>query len=225
MDVGRFSVREILDRVSGTAYRIYTYKRRPCERVELTSRLAQQLAGYTLIEKDLRSVLAWFDEIEKRHDEGPVVKGHSYGRGEDRENYILIKGLFVAALTFYGKCFTKCDGRPVKLERAQLEAKFHALHDDCMEYRHNFAAHSGAKKLEHVEVALVFPKKHKVEVEFMIFRELHQPDVFWPRAGAVPLRELVDHVRGIAQRKIERLGQKIEAEEIIPNAAKYMGKS
>lgn len=225
MDTGRFSVKEILDRVSGLAYRIYTHKRRPCERVELTSRLAQQLAGYTLIEKDLRSVLAWLDEIETRHDEGPIIKGHSFGRGKDRDNYNLIKGLFVAALTFYGKCFTKCDGRPVKLERAQIEKKFQVLHDDCLEYRHNFAAHSGAKKLEHVEVALVFPKKHKAEVEFMIFLELHQPDVFWPKAGAVKLRELVEHVRGIAQRKIERLARKIETEEIIPNADKYMGKS
>ena len=222
MDTGHFNVKEFLDRVTGKVYRIYSYKRRACERVELKSRLAEQLAGYTLIEKDLRSVVSWLDEIERRHNEGPGRKGHSFGRGQDRDNYTLIKGLFVAILTFYGKCFSKCEGRPTKMERAQLDTMFHALHDDCMEYRHNFAAHSGAKKLEHVKVALVYPVKHKTQMEFMIFRELHQPDVFWPKAGAVPLRKLFEHVREKAQAKIDRLAAKIEKEEIIPNAAKYM---
>ena len=217
----QFQAKEFLDRVTGKAYRIYTYKRRACARVELTSRLAEQLAGYTLIEKDLRSVLIWLDEVESRHDEGPSEKKHSYSRGKDRENYNLIKGLFVALLTFYGKCFSKCDGRPVKLERAQLENRFHELHDDCIEYRHNFAAHSGAKKIEHVEIALVYPVKYKKEVNFMIFRELHQPDVFSPKVGAVTLRELFEHARGKALAKIDLLVEKIKNEEIIPNTHKY----
>lgn len=221
----QFEAKEFLDRVTGKAYRIYTYKRRPCARIQLTSRLAEQLAGYTMIEKDLRSVLTWLEEIEKRHDERPTQKKHSFGRGGNRENYNLIKGLFVALLTFYGKCFSKCEGRPVKLERAQLDAKFHGLHDECIEYRHNFAAHSGAKKIEHVEVALVYPMKYKKEVNFMIFRELHQPDVFWPKAGAVSLRELFEHAREKALSKIDRLAEKIKNEEIIPNADKYWSKS
>ena len=221
----QFEAKEFLDRVTGKAYRIYTYKRRPCARVQLTSRLAEQLAGYTMIEKDLRSVLSWLEEIEKRRDKGLSKKEHTYGRGEDRENYNLIKGLFVALLTFYGKCFSKCEGRPVKLERAQLDAKFHGLHDDCIEYRHNFAAHSGAKKIERVEVTLVYPVKYKKEVTFKIFRELHQPDVFWTKSGDVSLRELLEHARNKALSKIDRLAEKITNDEIIPNADKYWSKS
>ena len=219
-----FQAKEFLDRATGKAYRIYTYRRRPCARVLLTSRLAEQLAGYTMIEKDLRSVLSWLEEIEKRHDEGRMGKKHSFSRGQDRENYNLIKGLFVALLTFYGKSFSKCEGRPVKLERAQLDPKFHGLHDACIEYRHNFAAHSGAKKIEHVEVALVYPVKYKKDVNFMIFRELHQPDVFWPKAGDVTLRELCEHAREKTLSKIDRLADKIKNEEIIPNADKYWSK-
>lgn len=217
----KFEVREYLDRFTGKAYRIYTYKRRPCVRIPLTSRLAEQLAGYTMIEKDLRSASTWLDEIEARHVEGWNEKKKSFGRARDRDNYNLVKGLFVAVLTFYGKCFSRCEGRPVKLERTQLATRFHRLHDDCIEYRHNFAAHSGAKRIEHVEVALVYPSKYKKEVNFKIFRELHQPDLFWPKAGEVSLRELLEHAREKALAKIDLLAEKIKKEEVIPNADKY----
>ena len=178
-----------------------------------------------MIEKDLRSALTWLDEIEKRHAEQWTEKTASFGRARDRDNYNLVKGLFVAVLTFYGKCFSRCEGRPVKLERAQLAVKFHRLHDDCIEYRHNFAAHSGAKKIEHVEVALVYPSKQKKEVNFKIFREIHQPDLFWPKSGETSLRELLEHAREKALAKIDLLAEKIVKEEVIPNADRYWLKS
>lgn len=220
----KFKVKEYVDGHTGKAYRIYTYDRRPCVRVQLTSRLVMQLAGYTMIEKDLRSALTWLDEIEKRHDERSTEKMESFGMAKDRENYNLIKGLFVATLTFYGKCFSKCEGRPVKLERAQLDPRFHKLHDDCIEYRHNFAAHSGAKNIEHVEVVLVYPKKYKKEVNFMIFREIHQPDVFWPKDGEASLLDLFEHAREKALTKIDLLTEKIKKEEIFPFPDKYWSK-
>lgn len=55
--VGEFDVS------SGKVYRRYTYKRKPCIRVVFNSRLSQQLAGWTLIEKDLRSVEVCLYEI------------------------------------------------------------------------------------------------------------------------------------------------------------------
>ena len=216
-----FVAKHFVDRKTGKAYRTYTYKRRKCVRVQLTSRLAEQFAGYTLIEKDLRNVLAWLEEIERRHDEGPLKNGDTYASAKDRSNYTLIKGLCVALLTFYGKCFSKCEGRPVKLERAQLDARFQRLHDECIEYRHNFAAHSGAKKIEHVEVALVYPEKHGTQVSFKLYREVHQPDLFWPKPGEIPLKELVEHARAVAMKKIDKLAEKITNEEIIPNAKTY----
>lgn len=216
-----FSVKDFVEPQTGIARRIYSYKRKPCRRVLLNSRLCNQLAGYTLIEKDLRSVLTWLSEIENRHTEIPTRKGEIYGRGADRSNYNLIKGLFVAALTLYGKCFTKCEGRPVKLERAQLDEQFHRLHDECIAYRHNFAAHIGAKKLEYVEIALVSPIKYKEKVNFRIYQELYQPDLFWPSPGDITLTQLVEHTRLIAKQKCELLVEKIEREEVKPNAEKY----
>ena len=218
-----FSATEHVDTKSELAYRIYTYKRKLCRRVLLESRLCSQLAGYSLIEKDLRSVLIWLGEIESQHKDGPSRKGEHFARSTNRATYNIIKGLFVAALTFYGKCFSKCEGRPVKLERAQLDEKYRPLHDECIAYRHNFAAHSGAKKLEHVEIALVSPFKHKGKVPFKVYRELFQPDLFWPSSEEITLTSLAEHVRSIATSKIEFLTEKIQREEVIPNAQTYWG--
>lgn len=219
-----FKSSHYVDRVTGQVYRTYTYKRRPANRILLKSKIAQQFAGYILIEKDLRSSLVWLDEIENRSLSGGKRKEYNHSNS-DRENFNLVKGLFVALLTFYGKCFTKCEGRPVKLERVQLDQKYHALHDECIKYRHNFAAHSGAKKLEKVEIALVYPAKVKNKFEFKIFTELDQPDFFMAKDGEVGLRELIEHVREKVLAKMDKLHDKIVNEEILPNEGKYLAKN
>lgn len=220
-----WSVREFLDKTTGKVYRRYTYKRKACTRVVLDSKLSQQLAGWALIEKDLRNVGAWLKEIESRHTESPKRKGQSYSHSRDRETYNLIKGLFVAAITFYGKCFSKCEGRPVKMERAQLEEQYRVLHDECLSYRHNFAAHSGAAKLERVEIALVFPGKFRAGVAPRIYHELFQPDLTWPSGeDEVTFQQLVEHARSIARVKMERLSDKIVSEEVLPKGYEYWKK-
>jgi hypothetical protein len=216
-----YAVKEVVEPRSGKVRRLYTYKQKPCRRVLLDSRLAGQLAGYTLIEKDLRSVLTWLLEIEALHTEGPTRKGEHFAKASDRKTYNLIKGLFVAALTFYGKCFSKCEGRPVKLERVQLEDKFRATHDTCMKYRHNFAAHSGAERLEHVDIALVLPLKAKKPVPPKLYRELFQPDLLSPSTGEIKLSELVEHARSVALTKIDVLSRKILMEEVYPKGQEY----
>jgi len=220
-----WSVSEILDATSGKVYRRYTYKRKPCVRVVLDSKLSQQLAGWTLIEKDLRNVGIWLNEIASRHQEAPKRKGESYRHSRDRETYNLIKGLFVAALTFYGKCFSKCEGRPVKMERAQLEERYRVLHDECISYRHNFAAHSGAAKIESVEITLVFPEKLRHGVVPTIYHELFQPDLAWPSDDEeVTFQQLIEHARDIAKGKMSRLSDKILREEVLPKGYDYWRK-
>lgn len=200
-----WEVKEFLDRTTGRVERIYTYKRKPCKRVTLESRLARQLAGYTLIDKDLRCAAIWMQEIKKRHHAKPTHKGHTFGHSTDRETYNLIKGFFVAALTFYGKCFTSCEGRKVKLEKIQLDTKFHEIHGEAMSFRHNFAAHSGGAELEKCEVALVFPKKPRPSVSPKIYLELWQPDLAESASGRPTFEELIEHARLVAERKSDQL--------------------
>lgn len=214
-----WAVKEVMEPRTGVVRRYYTYRRRPCKRVVLKSRLAEQMAGYVLIEKDLRSVGIWLSEIAKRHTDGPTREDEAHKHGVDREKYNLIKGLFAAALTFYGKCFSKCEGRPVKLERVHIEEQYRDTHDECISFRHNFAAHSGAAKLEHVEIALVFPIKGKVVPR--LYRELWQPDLAWASSDEVSFMELVEHARAIANAKIHRLHDKILQEEVLPKSREY----
>jgi hypothetical protein len=216
-----FAVREVLDKSTGKAHRFYTYKGRPCHRILLKYKISAQIAGYALIEKDLRSSMHWLEEIEKLHDTTKPFPGDSYGHSKDRAKYLLIKGLFVAALTFYGKCFSRCEGRPVKLERAQLEEKYRDLHDNCIRLRHNFAAHSGAEELEHVDIAVVVPKRRKDSVFPKIYRELTQPDLLRPQNGEMQLLELFEHARQIAIRKMDSLTQKVLSEQVLPKGREY----
>ncbi|CAI8983454.1 hypothetical protein [Pseudomonas chlororaphis] len=210
---------DFVDKETGKFHRIYKYKNKPCKRVYIQSRLAEHLAGYSLIEKDLRSALVWLRKIDELVGEFDSKKDGGFGIGRDRETYNFVKGLFVAALTFYGKGFSKCEGRPVKLERNQLANEYRELHDLAISYRHNFAAHSGAKKLEFVKVALVVPLKVKPgkPLPMNLYTELNQPDLAWhSKDEELWLIELFEHARAMVKDKVKKLSERIMTEEVLP---------
>ncbi|AJZ97262.1 hypothetical protein PFLUOLIPICF7_19105 [Pseudomonas simiae] len=207
-----------IDKVSGRKYRIYKFRGKSCKRTILNSKICNQIAGYALIQKDLKSAIVWMKEVGKIQAGLPELDGE-YHYGRNRESYDIIKGLFVASLTFYGKCFSRCDGRPVKVERIHLDEKFHELHDLGISYRHNFAAHSGAEKVEMARVVLVTPEKLKKgrEVQFKIFAEIEQPDLIWHKEDVeIGWVELFEHVREYVIKKGQALHDKVVKEEVIP---------
>lgn len=217
-----FTFTDYLDKFTGEGHRIYKYKGKPCKRILLESKLTAQLAGYALIEKDLRSVVVWaklLDDMQQSsNDDGQFI------RPTDREKFNVVKGLFVATLTFYGKCFSKCDARPVKLERRCVPESFQWVHDLCIKYRHNFAAHSGLEKVEYAKIVLVIPKHNKKGrvLPKNIFSELFQPDLTWhsDESGSdfIKLFEAVlEFVRG----KIFQLSQKIYSEDVFTKDDEY----
>lgn len=211
-----YEVKEVLEFKTGKVHRFYTFKKKACFRRLINSHLAKQMAGYCMIEKDIRTVGVWLDELDEMHTDRPARKGEVFKRALDRKKYNVIKGLFVAALTFYGKCFSKCEGRPVKLERAQLDEKFLEMHDLFMSYRHNFAAHSGAAKLEYVDIVLVLPPKPKLAPP-KIYSELFQPDLLSDNGSdEVSFKELITHVKSLVDAKINQLNEKIIKEEVLP---------
>lgn len=180
------------------------------------------MAGYVLIEKDLRSAAVWLTEIDRIRGEDAQFDSKGGNRqSKDRDRYNLVKGLFVAALTFYGKAFAQCEGRRIKLERRQLDIEFHEEHDDAISFRNNFAAHSGAKLLERAEIALVLPPKSKKSVAPRLYREMTQPDYATAEEGKKTFNELVEHARAIPLRKIAQLNEKILAEEVLTKGYAY----
>lgn len=218
-----WTVKNFIDAKTGKPHRLYRYKNKVCGKVFLKSRLCDQLAGWSLIEKDLRSATSWMDLIDKLNENAGVT-GKEFHWNEDRELGIQVKGLFVAALTFYFKCFSKCEGRPVKLERAQLDENYREVHDHFVAMRHNFAAHNGAEKHEYVNIALVMPlrcKKGKPAPQ-QLYMELFQPDAAIS-AGVEGLtwQKLFEHCRSIVERKRALLVDKILEEEVAPKGADY----
>jgi hypothetical protein len=214
-----WTVKQVIEPQTGKTHRLYWYRGKRCKRVVLDTPMARQLAGYVLIEKDLRSAASWLSEIEKLRAPEVTLKGAQLS--PDRTRYDLIKGLFVAALTFYGKAFSQCEGRRVKLERKQLEAEFCEAHDDAISFRHNFAAHSGGKLLEFAEVVVALPPKTKRSVLPNIYREMTQPDFGLYSSGSKTFRELVDHVHAIPLTKIAQLNTKILKEDVLAKGYDY----
>lgn len=216
-NASQWSLNEILVPESGRRITHYFYKRKRCKRIQLESPLARQLAGYTLIEKDLRSTLVWLAEIERLHNQfdlaDPAGPNHL---SPDREVYNVIKGLFVATLSFYGKCFTRCEGRRVKLERSNIGEQYLETHDLYMRFRHSFAAHSGADRFEEVQIALVLPPKKATSLSPRIMRELKQPDLLWSDAEDPSFKELVLSVQRYCLDKIERLSKRILQDDVTP---------
>lgn len=218
-----WSVKEVIEPKSGKIHRLYSYKGKPAKRIVLDTPMAKQMAGYILIEKDLRSAAIWLQEIDRIRGDDVKLDLKGSRRAVDRERYNLVKGLFVAALTFYGKAFAQCEGRRVKLERRQIDAEFHEIHDDAIALRNNFAAHSGAKFVERSSVALVLhPKKEKIPPK--LFKEMDQPDFFIQVPGQKTFTQLIEHAREIPLRKLKELDAKILKEDVIPLGFEYWAK-
>lgn len=219
-----WSVDEVVEPYTGDVHRMYRYKGKPAKRIVLDTPMAKQLAGYVLIEKDLRSAAVWLAEIERIRGDDAKLDSKGSRRAPDRERYNLVKGLFVAALTFYGKAFAQCEGRRVKLERTQIGADFAETHDDAISLRNNFAAHSGAKLIERAVIALLLPPKRKAVTAPKLFREIDQPDFFMQLDGQKTFSQLVEHARLIPLRKQGELSAKILEREVIPMGYEYWSK-
>ncbi|EJL6260984.1 hypothetical protein RUK17_003481 [Vibrio cholerae] len=212
----------VLDPETSDFYNRYYYKRVKAKRIEITTPKAQVLASYTLIEKDLRSVAVWLNEIESMMKaDVKLTKDPKHRKsGHDRTRYNLIKGLFVAALTFYAKCFATCEGRKVKLEKKNLDDDFQKKHQLVIDLRNNFAAHSGAEKVEKVKVVLALDTKRRKGAVPYFTRELGQPDSY-TLENIADFRCLVEHVKSLVDEKINTLNKKVLQDDIISKGGDY----
>ncbi|MGC0825078.1 hypothetical protein WKG93_19225 [Pantoea agglomerans] len=183
----------------------YNGKRAPVVKL-VDNKLIKQYAGYTLIEKDLRSVLAWLYEIEK-------LNPQHHTRYENPQLMDLIKGHFVAALTFYGKCFTESKGRGIKYDRMSVPEEHRKTHDLIMELRHNFTAHSGIG-FESVKVSLVLHPDINSNMKPQLYTELRQPDL-----SEDLIKEMIILVNTLQKKSLEKrknIGDKFLDEVVLP---------
>ncbi|MBF8178039.1 hypothetical protein [Herminiimonas contaminans] len=218
-----WSIKEFVEPKAGEIHRIYSFKGKVCKRIVLDSPMAKQLAGYVLIEKDIRSAQGWLSHIDEIRGDDAAQDKNGSRSSPDRERYNLVKGLFVAALTFYGKAFAQADGRRVKLERRQVSEEFREVHDLAIAFRNNFAAHSGAKLIEKAEIAIALPTSNRKATP-NLYTELEQPDYALLGEGEKSFANLFEHVHFIPQTKIRELKHKIFVEEVLPKGYDYWAK-
>jgi hypothetical protein len=162
----------------------YYFDSKECPKVILNSQQAKNFAAYALIKKDLKFVLKSFkyaisiaSEKLGTENDGDVF---AYRAEVDAESDIL-KALYISGVVTYGKCFTKADGRRVKLEYKDLfkdEEKYEKLHLELMEQRHQYIAHGGKTKYEKVQPILVLHPDSESNQEPTLMTESFHVDGF-----------------------------------------------
>jgi len=219
---GGWTKRSVLDKNTGKFHNRYFFKRRKAHRIIINTPKSKSLAGYTLIEKDLRSAIIWLKEIITMLENNVKFTDGTGNLRFDKNREInnLVKGLFVAALTFYGKCFSQCEGRRVKIDKKNIDLEFHDEHDMAILLRHNFAAHSGAEKVERAKVILALDSKRSKNTAPYIVKELSQPDAPL-KSDIEKMIKLFEHVQLFALNKIEVLTSKVYTDDILPKGADY----
>ncbi len=178
-----WEVDEIVNK-DGSIGNKYYYKGSPAIKIPLQGQIATKMAGYTLIHHDLRMILCWLQIVI---DEYKIVGLDKVKQSivhitpdHLRDKFDIIKAYMVASISFYGKLFTRAEGRKVKLEKNIFEQNQDLLkmHDEIMMYRHNFSAHSGKEMVEYVEVSLVLDSKKERNTRPFLVRTMDQPNAF-----------------------------------------------
>jgi len=222
-----FRVESFIDKKTGKGHSRFYWKHKRAFHVELKGVPIERLGGFSLISKDLEKVSAWASMANEemptnvRLDKTQQVKHFIL---PDRMKSDLMKGLFVAALTFYGKAFTRADGRRVKLNKKSLDKEFQAIHDFYMKYRHNFAAHSGDAKLETTRANLILTGKKKKGFKPLIHIGRIQPNNAMVPSGDIGLVELAEHAKTVANTNYDNLSDHVIEKYVLPRGPAFWEK-
>lgn len=216
-DLVDWECKSYIDKTTDRIHFRYIHKRKTAPHVTVETPIARKLAGYTLIERDLRTVKTWLemaDSLNKREiDESTTGTQLLTG---DEDNDLIVKALFVAAFVFYGKCFAQAKGRKVKLEKEQLPIELQTTHDEIIQLRNNYAAHSGEIPFEFCVINLVFypRKKHKSKSPFLLRESIQTQSLHSHPDDVHGFIHLVEHLLCLVRDKLESLNAKVFEKEI-----------
>lgn len=206
----------IIDRDTGAHRQQYFYKRTRAQRIPISSHLARQLAGYCLIERDLRTVIEWLIELKKFVPSSKNPEVYGWSRVESSNSTHI--ALFVSALTFYGKCFAQTNARGIRLDSSWVPEDFLETHKQILALRNRFAAHSDDDEYEKVNVVLVLAgKKGRLRDSWMLYRELKQIEVMTQHPDdKASFEGLASELQRKVEQKMQELNDKIFKDEIHP---------
>lgn len=124
----------------------------PFPEIILNTRISRQLAGYLLIEKDLKDLKALLIEHEKRFQETP-----------EPENDIILQALMKAIVVTYGKCFAEAKERKITLNLQCIPKESLNAHQYMIEMRNKYVAHADKSLHERIDLILLLPPHKKIK--------------------------------------------------------------
>lgn len=202
-----------VDPNTGNTSYVYTYKMKRCPTKEIKSPLAKKYVGYDLIYNDLECVHKWINQAHKLIPQNRKSQNSDHG-----DRYIvvsnsnddsLIQALFIASLTYYGKCFTKAEGRRFKLDCSFVPEGYKLKHKEIMLFRHTIAAHSGKGDWDTGKLRLILSPKKSKKHEPFIWSELTTLNYHDDSDKDFSFINLVDEVRSKVLAKMEQLSKRI----------------
>ena len=198
-----------IDSDSGEFKAVYIFNNEIVDRVKLSGRIAARASSLSLIHRDLKSAKEWYQKANDIIEQKKLrVDGEQYGNILDLDLSSEVRALFVPSLTFYGKAFSEAKGRKLKMERDWLDTKYFELHDSIIDYRHNFAAHSGKEDYESAETSLLLIKKNgRVVYQAVTDRKQISLMGFPEEQGSV--LDLFEHAIKIVEKKYNETSERI----------------
>ena len=112
----------------------------------------------------------------------------------DEETHSIVKSLFFSSIIFYDKCFTKAEGRGIKLNRRIVSLEYRNTHDKIMDYRNTLAAHSGEGKWDTGTVKLILHPKPRDDFGPLIRAELNRLEFVDDRSEEQNFLLLIQHI-------------------------------
>ncbi|HAU0794597.1 TPA: hypothetical protein JBH26_00590 [Legionella pneumophila] len=211
---------------SGKPIVTYHFKRKSADafpEIIFDTKISRQLAGYSLIEKDIR-------------DTRELLKEHKilFARCDNPGESLLLKGLMKAIVVTYGKCFAQADGRKIMLNTKHLKSPQRMeLHNSVISMRNQYVAHGGESPHEKIEITLLCTpykeiKKIRqgkyVEGSIILGKKLLQTATTNEFNDEDFDRLLQEH-HDFVLKKISDLGKKLEVDKIDPEKVwRFVGK-
>lgn len=204
--VPQLQVEHYIDQSTGEPSARFLWNGLLLQAIEVTGKNISRLAGLTLIDKDLNNAKKWFEKAKALASTQDNLEASSdtYITSSNREVFDDVKAYFVAAVTFYGKAFTEANGRNAKMQTDWLDAEFRSAHLELMDFRHNFAAHSGDMKLEKVRTrVLLIPTAEGFQPR--LHHQRFQPDSTFHSSSGKSYIDLISHAIDVVTKRHNKL--------------------
>jgi len=219
--IDNIETKTVIDRVTGKLEVTYTYKRKRCPTIKLSSKLTKSYIGYYLIENDLADIESWLNIAYSHIPKNNKNKSKDNYLITDIENDSVVKGLFMSSVAFYGKCFTQAKGRGLKLDKSFVPNEYYALHDKIMNYRHTLVAHSGKGEWDTGVLKLVLPPKKGKSISPCIKPELKRLSFIDDKEDDYRFINLVVLLKEKVRKKSNEVAKRIFSDEIKKKTEDY----